>query len=265
MNEIIRKKSPRAPSTPLEEALDRALKAYDKERLHPAPSDVMAQNIGYKNANSGTALSALASLRYFGLLSRPKEGFLAVSKEVEAYKFAPEEALRRSLLVSFLKRPALYAELLEKFASGLPSEATLRYELIQRGFAPQAAEGALASFRRSVDFAGYYDEPNDSIKPGTSSNEITEAGLNGGETEVVSEAISKQGPAKPQGEPPSLLGSEDNCHDRIPVRLPGGRRAWLVIPTPFYNADKARLKAQIDLLLTQEDEESQDNEDNFAD
>ena len=43
--------------------------------------------------------------------------------------------------------------------------------------------------------------------------------------------------------------------DRIPVRLAGGRRAWLEIPTPFYAADKLRLKAQIDLLLTEEEEE----------
>jgi hypothetical protein len=32
-------------------------------------------------------------------------------------------------------------------------------------------------------------------------------------------------------------------------------QAWLLIPTPFFKADKERLKAQIDLLLTEEDEE----------
>jgi hypothetical protein len=41
-------------------------------------------------------------------------------------------------------------------------------------------------------------------------------------------------------------------HDRIPIRLPGGRRAWLEIPPVFYEADKARIKAQIDLLLTED-------------
>jgi hypothetical protein len=34
--------------------------------------------------------------------------------------------------------------------------------------------------------------------------------------------------------------------------LSEGRKAWLVIPTPFYEADKLRLKAQIDLLLTED-------------
>ena len=52
---------------------------------------------------------------------------------------------------------------------------------------------------------------------------------------------------------------DDGELDRIPVRLPGGRRAWLSIPTPFYAADKERLKAQIDLLLTEEDETEDDS------
>ncbi|MDL2339502.1 MAG: hypothetical protein QFE16_16840, partial [Pseudomonadota bacterium] len=43
-------------------------------------------------------------------------------------------------------------------------------------------------------------------------------------------------------------------YDRIPVRLPGARRAWLFIPTPFFSSDKQRIKAQIDLLLTEDEE-----------
>src|SRR5205814_1139396 len=105
-------------------------------------TDVVAQNIGYKSANNGAALAALASLRYFGLLERPKDGFLAVTKDVEAFKFAPDERMKRSLLLGFLRRPQLYAELLEKYDSGLPSDANLRYELIQRGFTPASAESA---------------------------------------------------------------------------------------------------------------------------
>jgi hypothetical protein len=45
MNDVLRKKSPRAPSLPLDESVERALKIYDKERRHAAPTDVIAQNI----------------------------------------------------------------------------------------------------------------------------------------------------------------------------------------------------------------------------
>jgi hypothetical protein len=41
--------------------------------------------------------------------------------------------------------------------------------------------------------------------------------------------------------------------DQIPIRLSGGRKAWLNIPTPFYESDKARIKAQIDVLFADTD------------
>lgn len=241
-----RKKSPRAPSIALDEALDRVLKAYDKERLHAAPAEVVAQNLGYKSANNGTALSALASLRYFGLLKRPSEGFLAVTSEVEAYKFAPDDKQRRSVLMNFLKAPPLYAELLEKYQSGLPSDPNLKFELIQRGFIPQAANVALIAFRKSVEFVGYFGGERVAIP----SHEETES----------SDEMAPSASSTVRNEQPTISASMiqtemvDEQVDRIPVRLPGGRRAWLLIPTPFFAADKIRLKAQIDLLLTHDEE-----------
>lgn len=237
----------------LDEAVDRVHRAYDKERLHAAPTDVVAQNLGYKGANNGAALSALASLRYYGLLERPKEGFLAVTKDFEHFKFAPDDRQRRALLISFLRRPPLYAELLEKYESGLPSDANLRYELIQRGFSPPAAESALVTFRRSVEFVGH--EPGDNPPPAP-------ANLNA-ESRASTAAVPTDSPASTNspvavlpGEPSSPNLPIDESADQIPVRLPGGRRAWLIIPHPFFVADKNRLKAQIDLLLTQDEEDA---------
>lgn len=244
MVEIPRKKSPRAPSIALDEALERAMRAYEKERLHPSPTDIVAQNLGYKGSTSGTALSALASLRYFGLLERPREGLLAVTKDVEAYKFAPNDTLKRAFLLNFLRRPALFSELLDKFAAGLPSDATLKYELIQRGFLPATAGSLVAVFRRSVEFAGFFDNEDEELAalpdelPHSTEQHVSNASS-------VDEVLLTKA-VQPLQEAADI--------DRIPVRLPGGRRAWLSIPTPFYAADKERLKAQIDLLLTVEDE-----------
>jgi len=259
MAESPRKKSPRAPSIALDEALDRALKAYDKERLHPAPTQVVAQNIGYKSANNGAALSTLAALRYYGLLDRPKEGLLAVAKEVESFRFAPNEELRNSLLVKFLRQPSLFSDLLEKYESGLPSDANLKYELIQRGFAPAGAECVLAAFKRSVEFAGFYERKSDSPALAEAASEANLAFEEQKESapQVLGNSYPSQQLAN-ELQPaiaarPGLTGN-DLDHDRIPVRLPGGRRAWLLIPSPFYSSDKARLKAQIDLLLTEDEE-----------
>lgn len=253
MAAIPRKKSPRAPSIPLDEALDRASKAYDKERLHATPTDVVAQNIGYKGANNGAALSAIASLRYYGLLERPKEGFLAVSKDVESFRFAPSEDLRKSLLMRFVRNPPLFAELLDNYASGLPSDANLKHELIiQRGFAPATAETALLAFRRSVDFAGYFDTPTVVSDAGEAPDEEkSQSPIEADETDREATQINARVSATNSVHTHTV--SDEESIDRIPVRLTGGRRAWLLIPTPFFSADKVRLKAQIDLLLTEDE------------
>jgi hypothetical protein len=239
MNESLRKKSPRAPSVSLEQAIDGAIKVYEKERRHPAPVEAVAQHLGYKSANNGAALKAMASIRYYGLLERPSEGMLAVSKDVESYQYAPSPELRRELVRKWLKTPPVFSDLLDKYSDGLPSDANLRFEFIQRGFLPDSVDSAVSVFRNSVNFAQYYE-----ALP----------------TEKKSEPI-----ATPMGEPDAglpLLGelserSRDvpSNTDRIPIRLPGSRRAWLEIPSPFYASDKERLKKQIDLLLTEEDEQ----------
>lgn len=246
MVENIRKKSPRAPSIELQEALDRALKIYDKERRHAAPTDVVAQDMGYKSANSGKALSALASLRYYGLLERSKNGQLAITKDVEAYRFDPSEDARRQLLRQFVRSPQVFGELLDKYADGLPSNANLRFDLIQRGFMPVAAESLIGIFTRSIEFADYFGAPDGSEmdRPDESPQEVAPNN---------SLPNDKARDPNPESEDvPRALRSEalNETVDRIPVRLPQGRRAWLIIPTPFFAADKSRLKAHIDLILT---------------
>jgi hypothetical protein len=246
---VPRKKSPRAPTIPLDEAIERVMKAYDKERLHPAPTDVVAQNLGYKGASSGSALSAMASLRYYGLLERPSDGLLAVTKDVEALKFAPEDSLKRSLILGFLRRPALFAELLEKYSTGLPSDANLKYDLIQRGFLPASASDVVSVFRRSADFARYFDNGGVDLPGETNASEDEAV-----PARVAPEARESAQPSVARTSTSEIL--DEGQYDRIPVRLRGARRAWLVIPTPFFAADKQRLKAQIDLLLSEDEEEA---------
>jgi hypothetical protein len=266
MNEITRKKSPRAPSLALDDALQRIAKVYDKERLHAAPIDVVAQHLGYKSANNGAALTVIASLRYFGLLDRPRDGVLAVTKDVEAHRFAPDATLRAKLLRKFLSLPTLYAELLDKYQQGLPSDANLRFELIQeRGFAPVAAEAALACFRRSVEFVVQEERAAgaavDPAKPiGEGADELSESSVSGSNAIAppVPSAAKALIAAPPAPSAAALIASTlgaavEPSVDRIPIRLQGGRRAFIEIPQPFYESDRERVVAQLKLLLVDDD------------
>jgi hypothetical protein len=203
----------------LSEAIEGALKIYAHDRRHPLPLDLAAQHLGYKSANSGAAVKALASIRYFGLLGRPQDGRLAVEKDVEDYHFSPDSQHREQLIRRWLLTPPVFAEVLGQFTDCLPSDATLKFHLIQRGFLPEAADALVEVLKQSVEFAQYYN------------------------TAASEENASLE-----------LISPHSSGTDRIPVRLSGGRRAYLEIPVPFLAADKERLKSQIDLILVDDDE-----------
>ena len=241
MSESPRRKSPKAPSMPLDEAVSRAISIYEKEQRHAAPTDVVAQDIGYKNANNGAALSALASLRGYGLLESPEPGKLAVSADVQSFRYAPDEELKDELLRKWLKSPPIFAFLLGKYVENLPPDATIRYDLIQRGFKPNNVESIVKAFKGSVEFAKYYEVRSEA--DGASSPSPIDP-KEDGDLPIGS---------MPYKRPHAPSNDASIEADRIPVRLDTKRRAWLEIPTPFYEADKDRLKAQIDLLLTDDE------------
>ena len=240
MNDIQkRKKSPRAPSIALDDAIEKVMKVYDKERLHEAATEVVAQDLGYKGANNGAGLGVSASLRYYGLLERAREGRLSVAKEVESYRYAPSDEMRNSLLIQWLKGPVIFSELLEKYENSLPSDAALKYDLIHRGFIPAGVDSVIQIFKRSIEFAKFFDRSIVVLEKEIESNQS-----NSSDTTDENHGGDRV---------PSQNDSLNLNNDRIPVRLSGSRRAWLEIPTPFYSADKIRLKAQIDLLITDDE------------
>jgi hypothetical protein len=231
------------------------------EGRHPATIDIVAQHLGYKSADNGAAKQLLAALGYFGLLERPSDGMLAVAKSVEEFKFAPDEEHRAKILGMWLAAPTVFSELLQKFPGKLPSAASLKFELIQKGFNPATADECVKAFVNSVDYvrkAVPEREPPSAIKESESSNTGDEAAT-GPSTEVGREQ-NQPAAVAPAETAAGVIASQleiagDERSDRIPVRLPLGRRAWLVIPSPFYEADKLRLISQIELLLTDDDEE----------
>lgn len=248
----LRKRSPRAPLISLKEALDRVGKVYGHEARHPASADIVAQHLGYKSAANGAAKQAMAALGYYGLIERPADGMLAVTKIFEEYKFAPSEELRAQILRKLLLTPGLFSELLEKFQDRLPSEASLKFELIQKGFKSATADECLNAFLESVRFVQSESKNLNVIEAETPApGETIEASV-----EVVDDQHTVTGEPGTRITPivTSRDVAEEEDSDRIPVRLAGGRRAWLVIPSPFYAADKRRLISQIELLLADDDE-----------
>ena len=161
--------------------------------------------------------------------------------------------MRSDLLIKWLKTPAIYSELLEKYEKSLPSDAALKFELInQRHFIPSGVDSVIQVFKRSVEFAKFFDQSKvnaSDVNDEPSLPESFEINADSNDENDGTQQM-KSGSSVPQ------TNCIDSSNDRIPVRLSGGRRAWLEIPAPFYSADKLRLKAQIDLLLTDDELEN---------
>lgn len=264
----MKKRSPRAPSIPLDDAIERAMKIYQKEKRHPAPPDAVAQHLGYKNASNGAAASAIATLRYYGLIDRPDGKMISVSKDVESYMYAPNDGLKKEILTNWLKTPPVFSELLEQYQDQLPSDENLKFNLIQKGFLPEAADACLNVFRASVEFAGYYESASSDSAAGGGLDE--DSGLDFGANSSadsnsvgadVARGLNPNAQAPVAAQHAAMYQGAVNPDpgvDRIPVRLSKGRRAWIEVPSPFYNADKKRLIAQIQLLLSDDEDEDEE-------
>ena len=247
-------KSPRAPQLDMETALDRAMALYDREQLAEVPTEVAAKDLGYKSANNGAAMSTFATMRYFGLVERSSPGKLRVTRDVRRYRHAPDETLRAQLRSEWLAKPPVFSDLLEKYPDGLPSDATVRFYLIEElGFRPGLAETVLEVFKRSVAFVGADGLPDLTDSSSSVSEDVeTEGQASPTETPDV---IARAGPSLSQAHGVSPLSSASPSQvavdqEVIPIRLSGGRRAWIALPTDFYERDKDVLKRQIDLVMT---------------
>ena len=249
MNSSQRKQSPRVPSMPLDESITRAARVYKEEGRHQAPVEVVMKHIGYAGA-SGTANRAVASLRYWGLVDRISEGTLVVTKEFESYLFAPDEQHKKELLIAFLRKPPLIAELLDTYKERLPSDASIRFTLIQKGFTPDTAGACLTMFKRSLEFANYYGFIAGAQVPEEIINDESNDEIDPLEINLKQPAAETTKSSPPPAAINPLPSTGDPSLDQIPVRLDANRRAWLVIPNPLYKADVERLKQQIDFLLT---------------
>ena len=259
-------KSPRAPSSSLPDALEKVLKIYTKERKNAVPLEVAAQDMGYRNANSGPAMQALATLRYFGLLERPKAGQLAVSRDVEQYQFAPDESLKSQLRQKWMRTPTAFAAILQQFSEHEPSDAGLRYALIDQGFNPTTAASFVDVFKASAAFAEIYTSTAQSRPAGdvaeSSRSDLAELSVSSAQNAANQDrkdqaysTIPVQPPRPAQAQSKDVTNALSNLlgeDDRIPVRLSHGRKAWLIVPSPFFEQDKVRLIKQIELLLTDE-------------
>jgi len=157
-------RSPNYPAFSLGEAITRAAKVYAQEKRSSTTAEVIAKHLGYSHTN-GPGGRGIACLRQYGLIEE-RDGKFRISDRGFALLHYPEgSAERNEALKQAVVGPALFRELLSEYKDGLPSDATLRSALLNRGFNPTMVDEAVRSFRDSVALAGgdnvSYTDPGD--------------------------------------------------------------------------------------------------------
>lgn len=150
-------RSPSYPATPLSTAVQRAKVLYDIERRNPAPIKAIQEHWGFK-ANTGPANLAVAALKKYGLIADSGSGQARVAHLTQlGYDVVnhPDEGARHAAIVKAALNPPIHRAVWERYsAEGLPSDATLRYDLVNnRGFTETGATEFIAQFRKTVAFA----------------------------------------------------------------------------------------------------------------
>lgn len=265
MIEHIKKRAGRSPNYPmqtLEWAVNTALELLEKEGGHAVPPDIVARNLGYKDASNGKASRILANLKAFGVIDSVPGGKLAVTKDVQRYKLTPTAEDKRSFLKQWLKKPLLYRKIIEKYDRDLPSDAVLLFELVdEHSFNEAAAITAIKVFRDSLNFVMGNANSHDSL------NGVNDEGGEDEEEDIapqettVNQQIKKTAETAstssnfhpPQITPASQVKSSQESL-KYPIRLAGGRMAWIEVPVPFYDADKNKLRAQIEIIGTEDED-----------
>ncbi len=148
---MTRSRSRNYPSLSLGEAIERARTLYKQEGRAAAPADVVVRAWGYNSLN-GASLRVLSALRQYGLLEGSNDG-MKLSGRALTILLEPEthpdyaEALHEAL-----QAPALFQDIVQEYATDLPSDpALISYLVRKQNFGEAAARTLIAAFRESAE------------------------------------------------------------------------------------------------------------------
>lgn len=208
-------RSPSYPNLSLDIAVERAASLYEAERRNPAPVHAVQGHWGFK-PNTGPANLAVAALKKYGLLEDAGSGKNRTARLTDLgfdVVHHPEQATREQKIRQAALTPAIHQELWDKYGdNGLPSDATLRYELVtNRNFTETGAVEFIPQFRRTVTYANL--TPTATVDPSGGEGQDEEPGGQ------IDDLVDTKGHREPRQQPP------------------GGKSKVLTIPVPVIGGD----------------------------
>jgi hypothetical protein len=145
-------RSPSYPVFDLKTAIEKTKTIYDSEKRSATTPEVIASHMGYSQAN-GPGGRAVSALRQFGLIEETNGKYRISDTGYTLVHYDKESTEWKAAVSRAAKHPALFKELLGGYPEGLPSDATLKNELLRREFNPAVVNDVISIFRGSLSLA----------------------------------------------------------------------------------------------------------------
>lgn len=129
-----RLRSPKYPSMPLDEAIERVERIFSAERQNGIARETAAQLIGY-SGSSGASEKALGSIIQYGLLDRTARGEVQVSDLAVELIHPETDQSRYDALQRAASHPPIFAQLFQRYPAGYPLvDAAITAFLVRNNF-----------------------------------------------------------------------------------------------------------------------------------
>jgi hypothetical protein len=165
-----RLRSPNYPQISLAEAVRRIEVIRSKEGRNAASREVLAKLLGFGGLN-GASMGVLSAISKYGLLEDAGNKELKVSDLADAILFPHQADERARSIADAASKPALFAEINEKWPDHPPSDESLRSYLIRRGFSQVALDNVIACYRETMELVtakkGGYDRESAEARSGS--------------------------------------------------------------------------------------------------
>lgn len=151
-----RKRSPNYPGLSLQEAIERSRQLHEKEGRHAANIEILLSHWGYAS-KSGAGMVTLAALLKYGLLEDEGSGKTRKARlSDDAWTVLNDPSSKETLgiIQRLALLPPIYSDVWKRYGASLPSDATLKRDLVlDMGFNEGAAAEFIKNFRRTIAFA----------------------------------------------------------------------------------------------------------------
>jgi len=208
----------------LEEAIERLKAIYEKQRQYPATREILTKLMGYGGLN-GASATIVSALSKYGLIEGHGDNLRVsdMGQDLVLHRVGDPEYMAAVQAAAFM--PAFFREMRDRYPHGLPSEHSLRADLIKRGFNPKAIDSAVRAYRDTIAFVDAVAEWSEADSQATSPSEVA--------MQTQAQATDFFDPKFARKAPPAPSESQLTSAHLRSIQLPYSHTEWATLQAAF--------------------------------